>query len=95
MAHILFVDLATPDVLALREKTELLTALPTRGFAPQTTVTVADAILLESAAPTNGVAVAVLQQCIAGTAGTQEDLDLAQAACFPQLKRACRRWAAR
>ena len=28
-----------------------------------------------SAAPTNGVAVAVLQQCIAGTAGTQEDLD--------------------
>ena len=39
------------------------------------TVTVADAILLESAAPTNGVAVAVLQQCIAGTAGTQEDLD--------------------
>ena len=50
-------------------------ALPTRGFAPQMTVTVADAILLESAAPTNGVAVAVLQQFIAGTAGTQEDLD--------------------
>ena len=62
-------------MLALREKKELLTALPTRGFAPQTTVTVADAILLESAAPTNGVAVAVLQKCIAGTAGTQEDLD--------------------
>ena len=61
--------------MALREKTELLMALPTRGFAPQMTVTVADAILLESAAPTNGVAVAVLQQCIAGTAGTQEDLD--------------------
>ena len=68
-------DLATPDMLALLEKTKLLTALPTRGFAPQTTVAVADAILLESAAPTNGVAVAVLQQCIAGTAGTQEDLD--------------------
>ena len=67
-------DRATPDMLALCEKTKLLTALPTRGFAPQTTVTVADAILLESAAPTNGVAVAVLQQCIAGTAGTQEDL---------------------
>ncbi len=62
-------------MLALCEKTKLLTALPTRGFAPQTTVAVADAILLESAAPTNGVAVAVLQQCIAGTAGTQEDLD--------------------
>ena len=62
-------------MLALREKTELMTALPTRGFAPQTTVTVADAILVESAAPTNGVAVAVLQQCIAGTAGTQGDLD--------------------
>ena len=68
-------DRATPDMLALCEKTKLLTALPTRGFAPQTTVAVADAILLESAAPTNGVAVAVLQQCIAGTAGTQEDLD--------------------
>ena len=62
-------------MLVLREKTKLLAALPARGFAPQTTVTVADAILLESAAPTNGVAVAVLQQCIAGTAGTQEDLD--------------------
>ena len=61
--------------MALREKTELLTALPTCGFAPQMTVTVADANLLESAAPTNGVAVAVLQQCIAGTAGTKEDLD--------------------
>ena len=63
-------DRATPGMLALYEKTKLLTALPTRGFAPQTTVTVADAILLESAAPTNGVAVAVLQQYIAGTAGT-------------------------
>ena len=62
-------------MLAHRKKTELRMALPTRGFAPQTTVTVVDAILLESAAPTNGVAVAVLQQCIAGTAGTQEDLD--------------------
>ena len=68
-------DRATPDMLALCEKTKLLTALPTRGFAPQTTVAVADAILLESAAPTNGIAVAVLQQCIAGTAGAQEDLD--------------------
>ena len=68
-------DRATPDMPALCEKTKLLTALPARGFAPQTTVTVADAILVESAAPTNGVAVAVLQQCIAGTAGTQGDLD--------------------
>jgi hypothetical protein len=35
---------------------------------------VADATPLESAAPTNGVDVAVLKQCIAGTAGTPEDL---------------------
>jgi len=35
----------------------------------------ADAILLESAAPINGVAVAVLQERIAGTVVTQEDLD--------------------
>jgi hypothetical protein len=62
-------------MLTLREKTKRLTALPAPGFAPQMTITVADSILLESAAPFNGVAVAVLQQCLAGTAGTQEDLD--------------------
>jgi hypothetical protein len=39
-------------------------------FAPQMTITLAGAIILESAASTNGLAVAVLQQCIAGTAGT-------------------------
>jgi hypothetical protein len=60
----------------LRQRGELqrLTALPAPGFAPQTTSTVAGAILRESEAPTDGVAVAVLQQSIAGTAGTQGDL---------------------
>ena len=86
-------DRATPDMLALCEKTKLLTALPTRGFAPQTTATVADAILLESLAPTNGVAVAVLQQCIAGTAGTQENLDRVRKR-LTLIKRDCSRWAA-
>jgi hypothetical protein len=40
-----------PDTLTLREETKRLTALPAPGFAPQTTITVADANLLESAAP--------------------------------------------
>ena len=38
-------------------------------------VTVADALLVDSAAASNTVAVAVLQQRIAGTAGRQGDLD--------------------
>jgi hypothetical protein len=54
----------------LREETKRLTALLAPGFAPQTSITVADAALLESAAPTNGVAVAVLLECIAWTGGT-------------------------
>jgi hypothetical protein len=62
-------------MLTLREETKRLTALPAPDFAPLTTITVAGVILLESSAPTNGAAVAVLQQCIAGTAGTQEDFD--------------------
>jgi hypothetical protein len=62
-------------MLALREKTKRLTALPAPGYAPQTTITVARAILLKSSAPTNGVAVAAMQQRIAGTTGTQGDLD--------------------
>jgi hypothetical protein len=60
-------------MLALREETKQLTALLAPGSALQATITVADATLLESAAPTNGVAVAVLQQCIAGAVGTQEE----------------------
>jgi hypothetical protein len=67
--------LVTPDTQTLREETKRLTAFPAHGFAPQTTITVADFILLVSAAPTNGAAEAVLQQCIAGTAGTQEEFD--------------------
>jgi hypothetical protein len=61
-------------MLALHRETKRLAALPAPVFAPQTAITVADAILLESAPPTNGIAVAVLQHCVAGTAGTQEDL---------------------
>jgi hypothetical protein len=41
----------------LSEETKQLTALLAPGFAPQTAATVADAILLESAAPTSGVAI--------------------------------------
>ena len=55
-------------------KTKQLTAAPEPGFASQMFVTVADALLIDSAATTNKVAVAVLQQRIAGTAGHQEDL---------------------
>ena len=55
-------------------KTRQLTTVPEPGFAPQMFVTVADAILIDSAAASNTVAVAVLQQRIAGTAGHQEDL---------------------
>jgi hypothetical protein len=68
-------ELAMPDRLALREETKHLAALLAPGFPYQTVITVADFNLLKSSAPTNGVAVAVLQQCIAGTIGTQEDLD--------------------
>ena len=53
----------------------LRTRLTPRFCAVCTTINVADAILLESAAPINGVTVAVLQECIAGTVVTQEDLD--------------------
>ena len=55
-------------------KTKQLTTAPEPGFAPQMFVTVADALLIDSAAASNTVAVAVLQQRIAGTAGHQEDL---------------------
>ena len=60
---------------ALCEKTRQLTAAPKPDFVPQRTVTVAEALLLEWAAPSTGLALRVLQQCIAGMAGTQEDLD--------------------
>jgi hypothetical protein len=65
---------ATPDMLALCEETKRLTALPAPIFASQTAITVADTVLLESVAPTDGVAVAVLQKFIAGTVGTQANL---------------------
>jgi|AntAceMinimDraft_5_1070358.scaffolds.fasta_scaffold379315_1 hypothetical protein len=60
-------------MLALREEMKRLTALPAPGFAPQTTIAVANAILLGSAAPANDAAMAVLQLVVAGAAGTQGD----------------------
>jgi hypothetical protein len=68
----------TPGILTLCEEAKRLTALPAPVFAPQMAITVADAIILKYAAPTDGVAVAVLQQCIAATAGTQEDFCFAR-----------------
>jgi hypothetical protein len=62
-------------MLKLRKEIKRLKALTAPVFLPQKTITVADATLLESAAPTNGVAVAVLQKCIAEAVGTQGDLD--------------------
>jgi hypothetical protein len=59
----------------LREEAKRLTALPALGSSPQRAITVAGAILFESTAPTKGVAVAVLLQCIAGIADTQDDFD--------------------
>ena len=65
---------ASREMQELFLKTKQLTTAPEPGFAPQMFVTVADALLIDSAAASNTVAVAVLQQRIAGTAGHQEDL---------------------
>jgi hypothetical protein len=62
-------------MLTLREETKRLTALSVPGFVPLTAIAAADAILFESAAPTNGAAVAVLKLCIAGAVGIQTDLN--------------------
>ena len=65
---------APREMRELYLKTKKLTKAPEPGFAPQQLVTVADALLVDSAAASTTVAVAVLQQRIAGTAGHQEDL---------------------
>ena len=65
---------ASREMQELFLKTKQLTTAPEPGFAPQMFVTVADALLIDSAAASTTVAVAVLQQRIAGTAGRQEDL---------------------
>ena len=65
---------ASREMQELFLKTKQLTTVPEPGFAPQMFVTVADALLIDSAAASTTVAVAVLQQRIAGTAGRQEDL---------------------
>ena len=65
---------ASREMQELFLKTKKLTKAPEPGFAPQQLVTVAGALLVDSAAASTTVAVAVLQQRIAGTAGHQEDL---------------------
>ena len=65
---------APREMRELYLKTKQVTTAPEPGFAPQMSVTVADALLIDSAAASTTVAVAVLQQRIAGTAGRQEDL---------------------
>ena len=65
--------LASQEMKALCEKTRQLTAAPEPDFVPQRTVTVADALLLEWAAPSTGLALRVLQQCIAGASGLDVD----------------------
>ena len=65
---------ASLEVRELFLKTKQLTENPELGFTSQMFVTVADALLVDSAAVSNKVAVAVLQQRIAGTAGRLEDL---------------------
>ena len=60
---------APREMRELYLKTKKLTKAPEPGFAPQQLVTVADALLVDSAAASTTVAVAVLQQRIAGTAG--------------------------
>ena len=65
---------ASREMRELFSKTKQLTKAPETGFAPQMFVTVADALLVDSAAASSTVAVAVLQQRIAGMAGRQGDL---------------------
>ena len=79
------------EVRELFLKTKQLTENPELGFTSQMFVTVADALLVDSAAVSNKVAVAVLQQRIAGTAGRLEDLHRARkrlARVFKGLKTA-------
>jgi hypothetical protein len=57
----------------LCERTLQLKAVPALRAALQRPVTVADALLLENAAASNGAAVAVPQKHITLAAGTQED----------------------
>ena len=64
-------NLTTPYVHGICEKTKQLKIRPMGGFAKQMPVTVGDALLIEWAAPSNIVAVCVLNQLISGTPGTQ------------------------
>jgi hypothetical protein len=54
-------------------KSKQLAAMPVPGFAPQTTIAVGGAILLEWATPPGSVSVGVLQERIAGMPGVMVD----------------------
>ena len=66
---------APRELRELCAKTKQLETAPAPGFALQLHVSVADALLLEWAAPSNSVAVSVLHQRTAGTPGTKVDFD--------------------
>lgn len=66
---------APRELRELCAKTKQLETAPAPGFALQLHVSVADAFLLEWAAPSNSVAVSVLHQRTAGTPGTKVDFD--------------------
>jgi hypothetical protein len=67
--------LAPRETKVLCEKTKQLKTSPAPGFALHLHVSVADALLLEWAAPSNSVAVGVLHQRTAGTPDTKLDFD--------------------
>ena len=66
---------APRELRELCAKTKQLETAPAPGFALQLHVSVADALLLEWAAPSNSVAVSVLHQRTAGTPGAKVDFD--------------------
>jgi hypothetical protein len=69
--------LAPREIQELCENTKQLKTSPAPGFALHLHISVADALLLEWAAPSNGnsVAVGVLHQRTAGTPGIKVDFD--------------------
>ena len=67
-------NLTTPYVHGMCDKTKELKLLPMAGFAKQMPVAVGDPILIEWAAPSNVVAVCVLHQFISGAPWTQASL---------------------
>ena len=66
---------ASEGVKVLCKKTQQIATAPETFFAPQMTVTVANALLIEWAAPSIGFASRVLQQRIAGAPGLEVDFN--------------------